>query len=182
MSSPAPRFFSLEFHFRFLPGVIWRRLRGGSEADRPSFAHHVIIELPVLLVGCCVLLAIGVPLALGAQPVLGWAMAVLGLGGIIFLVIHSILSRPPGRPSFETFHVMVFLFCVLLGLTAGMIEAPAPWLRLPCAAAGALAGYGLGIFAGLWVEYLGWIALVPDLLAVAGAAGLAIFDVLSIWL
>ena len=104
----------------------------------------------------------------------------------MFLIAHSIGSREGQKPSFDNFRIGVFFFLLFLGFTAGLgigqAYHMAYWVRLLCGFVGALVGYFLGIFGGLWVQYLGWLSETLDLFAGVALVGMVIVDILLLLL
>ena len=117
---------------------------------------------------CLVLAAIGIPSALNQGSILGWILSIIGVGGISALFIFSIWSRRGIRPTFDDFLAGIFFFFVSLGFSGGIFLGNvyhSLWLGACAGAAGLFAGYVLGIFAGLWMQYLGWMAIIINMLA-----------------
>ena len=185
-----PSFFSIDFHLRFLPGVIRRRLFPPKETGTrfgpgPDFL--------ILVGGCALLLVFGLPGALGPEPtVVGVLLSLLGGGGLLALAVAGVRSVWGIPPSYEQFAVGVFFFCVAAGASAGLfysalfVARPVVWMALAeshagehllWALAGAVPGYLLGIPAGLWTQRLGLLATVPAVLAWPGIIGLLVTDV-----
>ncbi len=170
-----PGFLSLKFHLRFFPHVLWNRLRPGKRAVSgfPSFEPYLALVI------CLTLLVIGIPKALIQRSLIGWVMAGLGAAGFLALLIQSISSWRGERPSYDRFLIGFFFFFIVLGLTAGVFVGALhhlPVLGLLVGAAGLLAGYLLGIFAGLWFQYLGWITVLLDILAGLAIVGMIVVD------
>ena len=118
--NPAPpSVFSMEFHTKFFPRLLWSRLRPKKkEEEGVRFTHHM--DAMILLAFCCVLAAIGIPLAVRHGSVVGWILILLGIGGILAMLIFSIFSQLSTKPSYDNFLIGVFFFCVFLGLTTGL--------------------------------------------------------------
>ncbi|MRR17566.1 MAG: hypothetical protein EG826_14035 [Deltaproteobacteria bacterium] len=113
---------------------------------------------------------IGIPWAV-QKSVLGWILSILGVGGILALVIASFLGRQGEKPRYDDFPIGVFLFFVILGVFVGIpigMETHSFWLGLPASLAGLVVGYFIGILGGLWLQCLGWIAIVINMPAVVG--------------
>ena len=125
----------------------------------------------VLLGVCAVLVLIGIPSA--AEGALwGWILGILGIVGTIGLVVISVRGQRGERPSYDDFLIGVFLFCVALGILIGIpvgMEAHSFWFGLLASLAGLAAGYVVGILGGMWLQYLGWIAVVINMVAGLGA-------------
>jgi hypothetical protein len=45
------------------------------------------------------------------------------------------------------------------------MECRSLWIGLAASLAGLVGGYALGIFAGLWMQRLGWMAVIINMLA-----------------
>jgi len=180
-----PKFLSLEFHARFFPRLLLDRLRRkGREGGGTTFTPN--LEMYLVLAVCLVLAFIGLPMAWSRGSPAGWALTALGVGGVAFLVIQGVASRWGIRPGYDDFLVGVFFFFVALGVLIGIpvgMEAHSAGVGILAAAAGLAGGYLAGIFAGLALQRLGWIAAVIDMLAGLGAiilAGAAMFLLLGL--
>jgi len=171
----APKFLSLEFHTRYFPGILVSRMRPGGRTGTgfPStMEHHIVLAV------CIILLAFGIPSAVSSGSIIGWVTGGIGAAGTIALVINSVFSRTKEPPSYEGFLAGVFLFFVFLGITGGVFVGTLEHslsLGLLAGSAGLVTGYLLGILAGLWLQYLGWLSA-----AVKGLAGLAAVGMLSV--
>ena len=106
------------------------------------------------------------------------------MGGFLYLVFDSIRSRKGYRPSFEYFRTIIFLFFVFIGITTGLAIATGYHfgygLKVAAGVAGLFLGYVTVIYAGLWVQYLGWMAALLDIIAVAAIAGMIILDIIML--
>lgn len=169
------RFLSLEFHTRFFPALLWGRLRSSGSAGTgfPS-----TVERHVAFVICWILVVTGAPSALSRNSIIGWVVGGVGAAGILALLLNSLFSRRGEQPSYEGFLTGVFFFFVFLGISGGVfvgtLDHSLP-LGLLCGSAGLLAGYLIGIFAGIWLQYLGWLSAMVN-----GLAGLAVFGLIIV--
>ncbi len=172
-----PGIFSPRFHTSFFPALIWSRLRPGKE-EETSVRFSRDLEWMGLLVICILLIATGVSLAVkGAW--LGWLLSLLGFLGVLTLTVFSIVSNLGAKPSYDNFLFGVFLLFVFTGLTAGLLvgrTGSSLFFLIGSGASGVLLGYFLGLLAGLWLQYLGWIASAINLAAGLLAAGLIVVD------
>ncbi len=121
----------------------------------------------------------GLTAGLGRGSIIGWGFGVLGGAGFLVLLVSSICSQMGSRPSFDSFSFGIFFFFVVLGITVGLFEGTlhhsqslAGWAGL----AGFVAGYGAGIFAGLWIQSIGWIMVLFNVLAIPAIIGLLVLD------
>lgn len=174
-----PEFFSLQFHLKFFPALIWNLLSPSKEEYRSPFADHVPVEYVVAPAVCLIAIAIGFPVLYGKGAWWGWILLVLGAAGFIALLAASIRSVWGERPDYRDFRPAVFFFFVFLGPTIGLLAGTiekSPGLKTAGIAGGLLAGYALGILAGLWVQALGWMGRFLDVLALGGIAGMIILD------
>jgi hypothetical protein len=174
-----PSFFSLSFHTRFFPSLLWRRLRLRKEEYQSPFSNHIPLELTILVVVSKVAAIAGLGAGISRGSIIGWGVGILGLAVFAFFLVDSIRSQMGIRPSFDSFSFGIFFFFVGLGITVGLFEGTllhskslVGWGGL----AGFVAGYGAGIFAGLGIQYLGWIGGLFSHLAVAGIVGLIVLD------
>lgn len=97
---------------------------------------------------------------------------------MIFLFIHSVVSGRANPPEYSRFLTGVFFFFVTLGVSAGVFGGSlnhSLMTGLLLGSGGVLAGYFLGILAGLWFQYLGWLSGVLN-----GVAWLAVFGMLLV--
>ncbi len=179
MENIPPTFFSLSFHTRFFPSLLWRRLRPRKEEYQSPFSNHIPLELTILVVVSKVAAIAGLGAGISRGSVVGWGVGILGLTAFAFFLVDSIRSQMGIRPSFDSFSFGIFFFFVVLGITVGLFEGTllhskslAGWGGL----AGFVAGYGAGIFAGLGIQYLGWIGGLFNHLSVAGIVGLIVLD------
>ena len=168
--SHPPNFFSREFHGSFFPGVLKERLRFRKNAvEGVTFTSTT--EMFISLAVCVVLAVIGIPSAVEGA-VWGWILSILGIGGTIVLVVISVRGQRGERPSYDDFLIGVFLFFVALGILIGIavgMEARSFWVGLLASLAGLVAGYVVGILGGMWLQGLGWIAVVINMVAGCGA-------------
>lgn len=168
--SHSPKFFSREFHKSFFPQVLKNRLYSRKkESEGTTFTSTT--EMFISLAVCVILAIIGIPSAVQGA-VWGWILSVLGVGGAIALVIISITGRRGERPSYNDFLVGVFLFFVALGILIGVLvgmETHSFGLGFLTGVAGLIAGYGIGILGGLWLQYLGWVSIAINMIAAFGA-------------
>lgn len=171
-----PNFLSLEFHFRFFPALLWKRLRTGGERGGTGFT--LPLEFPVLFVVCCVLVIIGLPGAIDKKSVVGWIMSGIGLLGILFLIINSLTSRKDAL-SYDNFLPGIFFFFVLLGITAGIFTGSLNHsfrMGFLAVLGGLIVGYLIGIYTGLWFQRFGWLASIINGMAWLGVIGMIVLD------
>jgi hypothetical protein len=181
-SSQPPHLLSWTFHSRFFPSLLYRRVFPKEKTVQSPFAGHAKMELSILLAVSLVASITGYAEALRKGSILGWIFALAGTGGVLFLFVHGIRSQAGIKPSFDDFRVGVFFFLVFLGFTAGLgtghAYKTAYGVRLLCGLVGALAGYILGIFGGLWIQRLGWLSEVLNFLAGVALIGMVIVDII----
>lgn len=178
-----PRFFSLDFHFRFFPSILLNILAPKKDEYESPFKNHILIELPILAVVLFIAAVLGISSGLSKGSILGWLLGGLGAAGFLALFIQSICSKAGYRPSFEGFKVAIFFFFVVFGVVAGITAGRlgfdhSRWMRVLDGLAGLVAGYFLGICAGLWIQKLGWIGGLFEALATAGIAGMVIVGII----
>jgi hypothetical protein len=179
LTDHGPHFLSLDFHIRFFPAVVWRQVRPSRTTESP-FAHHLPIEYPLMLALSLMLAFFGVSSLVLRHSVIGGIVGTLGISGTVALVGQSIWAERGTPLTFEAFRVMVFLFFTILGLTLGSL---AGWsashsraIEASGAVVGLLAGYALGVAAGLWVQRLGWVAAWFELAAGLAVVGVVVVD------
>lgn len=173
------KFFSIEFHTRFFPSLLWSRLRPIKRVG----TSFVPIEIYIVFAFCFVLAVAGIPNAITHHSIIGGVVGGTGVVGVLSLFISSICSRT-GSPSYDGFFIGVFFFSVVLGLTAGIFTGTLEHsfcFGLLRSAAGLVAGYVLGIFAGLWLQYLGSLAVMLDMLAGLAIIGMIVVDLVLLF-
>lgn len=185
-SDTPPPFFSFAFHCGFFPRVIRRIIFPRKNQDEPfsrrGSRFSSTPERMVLFAAAIISLATGLPGALAGGSLLGWFFAAAGAAGIIALLAASVASQKGCRPVYDDFRILIFLFCIFLGITCGLAlghsfrsSYPA---RVLLAAAGMAGGYIPGIFAGLWAQRLGWMAGLLDLFAGLCVISFIIIDII----
>jgi hypothetical protein len=125
------------------------------------------MELFIIFAVCLILAIIGIPSAVHGS-VLGWILSILGVVGIVSLVILSVSSQWGERPTYDDFLKGVFFFFVSLGIFIGIpvgMESHSFRLGASASLAGLVAGYALGIVAGLQLQSLGWFAIILNMIA-----------------
>lgn len=167
----SPKFLSWEFHARFFPQLLAKRMRPKKQ-QRTGFVHSGIMEGMILLAVCGILLAYGLPSVLKQGAIAGWIATVLGAGGIIAIFIASVYLQRGIKPSYDNFLFGIFFFFVALGTLGGIIVGTAmhsPWIEATTGVAGFFTGYLIGLLAGQLFQYLGLLSGVVDALAYFGA-------------
>lgn len=189
LASP-PSFFSPSFHLSFLPRVIGFRIEQWRRRDRNA-RRHVLVEIPLLIFGCLILGALGLPAAVKGS-ILGWACTLIGAGALLGLMTWSIVGeyrvrRQEGyRYDYAVFMPTVFFFCVVLGFSAGLmadgIVHNSSDMSYLWAGAGLVLGYLAGIFAARWVHALGFMGEWFVYLAILGLVFLPLEDLLMLYI
>ncbi len=180
-----PKFLSFDFHLKFFPSLLWRRVRPSEEKYRSPFAGHLPLEFTIvtfLSVGAAVW---GFTAACEKGSISGWIFGILGSAVFVALLINSIVSSAGTPPTYESFRVEIFLFLVFLGVTAGLMLgrlgfSHSGWKLMLCGFAGLFPGYGAGILGGLWIQRLGWMSAFLDYLALVAIPGLVIVDIIML--
>jgi hypothetical protein len=178
-----PSILSGEFHAKFFPQLLSSRLRLKKRNDEgTSFSHNM--DFTIMFAVCLVLAAIGLPSALARGSLVGWILSIMGILGILAFFTFSVLSQLDTRPTYDRFLVGIFFFFVFLGITAGIFVGTlnhSLFLGILCSAVGLLIGYVVGIFAGLWFQYLGWLAALVNMLAGLGIIGMITVDLVLLF-
>ena len=171
----SPSIVSIDFHVRFFPRTLWRRLRREKQA-RTGFSCN--FEFLIGLAACLFLMAIGIPMVSTQGSVVGWIVTLPGLAGLLALLITSIHNQWGTRPSYDEFLPGSFFFFVFLGLTAGLVlgEPAGKWLGI----VGMISGYAVGIAAGLFFQYLGYLSAILDWLFGFGAVVMMSADLILV--
>lgn len=186
-----PLYFSLAYHFHFLPRVIaWRLAERRGQQHGFGFQAHV--EIPLAIFACLLLIAFGLPPALQHSSVGGWLSTLIGVGALVALFAWSIVGewrwrREEGhRYGYAEFMPSVFFFCVLAGASVGLIAGDVvgndPVMGYLWAVPGLLAGYLAGLFAARWVHGLGFIKIWFIYLAVLGLILLPFEDLMVLYI
>jgi hypothetical protein len=130
--------------------------------------NHVPMEFTILTVLSAGAALFGFMAAMGKNSIWGCIFGIAGLGVFMALLVFSIRSQAGTRPSYESFSLAFFFLFPTLGIAIGIFMGALEHSRslgLICSLAGLLAGYVPGIFAGLWIQRLGWIAKFLEMLA-----------------
>jgi hypothetical protein len=173
-ADPVPKFLYLDFHLRFFPQVLRRRLRGKAKEGGVSFTST--LEATILLAACVVLALIGLPSAITRGSIVGYVFSILGVGGAGTLFVWSVASSWGSPAGYDQFSPGVFFFFVLAGIFVGIpvgLSGHSFLLGVSLSLAGLVAGYPIGIFSGRQAQRLGWISTIVDMLAGLAAVGLA---------
>jgi len=171
-----PAFLSIEFHAKFFPALILGRVRGGEAAASSIFTSNLGLHL--LLFASLILAVIGFPNAVSHGSAIGWAATAAGAAGVTAVFINSIWSFRGSHPSYDNFLKGIFLLFLSLGLSCGVFAGTLEhsfWEGLIVGLLGVVAGYTLGILAGLWLQYAGWLS--PLISGMAGLLGLGMLFV-----
>jgi hypothetical protein len=126
------------------------------------------MEMMIASALCLTLAVVGIPLALNQGSIIGWILSIIGVGGVVFLLISSVAAQWGNRPTYDDFLTGIYFLFVSVGIFIGIpvsMDKHSPWLGVLTSFAGLLVGYVLGIFAGLQLQYLGWIAVLINMLA-----------------
>ena len=175
-----PRLLSLEFHLSFFPKLLLRRT--ALETQRES-GFNSTMEMYVLFAVCIILILIGIPSAVTKDSVIGWVIGCIGSAGIMALLINSIVWGIKSKPTYSAFLSGIFYFFPVLGLSAGVFTGTLDHSLIEgilMGGAGLIAGYLLGIIAGLWLQYLGWMANILNMLAFLAVFGMVFVDIVLI--
>ncbi len=167
------KFLSIEFHTRFFPALLWSRLKREEKGVQMGFSPTV--ELTIAFAVCAALTLAGLPAAISRKSAIGWVSGGVGAVGILALVNpQHILTQGAAilRPISGRCSILLFaVFGTSAGIFAGALHH-SPGIGLFLGAAGLMAGYLLGILAGLWLQCLGWLASIVN-----GLAGFATFGI-----
>lgn len=182
---PPPRFLTVAFHTSFFPSLLMNRIRGHlkpKEERGTKFVAYGLMEIMILLAVSLILIAMGLPAAVSRGSILGWTASGLGMAGIFGLFIFSVCQRIGEREpaSYDQFLIGIFFFFVVLGLTSGIffgrLEHHSSGLRLLEGVGGLIAGYVIGVLAGLWLQYLGFMSKFLDGLALPAIVGMIVVN------
>lgn len=179
-----PPIFSLEFHLSFFPALLRRLLHSKNRRYESTFAGHISLEFPVMAIVSILLGIYGFSAVIGNGSIIGWICVIMGAGGFIYLLTGSIRSCKDYKPSFEYFRTIMFLFFAILGITTGLAIGTNYHLsygvKIITGLIGLIPGYIVGIFGGLWTQYLGWMASLLDIIALAAIAGMIVLDIVML--
>jgi hypothetical protein len=172
-----PGFLSPEFHLRFFPRLLLKRT---DPQEQRKTGFHSTLELYIILSVCIILVISGSPAAINRGSIAGWIVGGIGAAGIIAMCISSIAWGIKTRPAYDAFLKGIFFLFLVLGLSAGVFTGTLEHSLLKgltVGAAGVIAGYLLGIMAGLWLQYLGWLADILNMLAFLAVFGMLFVDI-----
>jgi len=180
-----PPFFSSDFHFRFFPRLIkYLVFEKGRDSKRHGSGFSSVTEYMVIFVAAVISLLGGLPSALGSGSLMGYIFSIAGGAGIIALFVMSIAGQSGYKPTYDGFRIFTFLFCVFLGITCGMVLGHALdsvyFLKGLLAITGMAGGYVAGIFAGLWIQRLGWIEELLNVLAGLCVVSFIVLDLIML--
>jgi hypothetical protein len=174
MAETPPPVGSLDFHLRFLPLLLWRRLR--SPAAGATRGHPEVILLPLFGLAVNV---IGANFGEDAR----WLAFGAGLLALLLAGIRSTRARPPQPLSWEELSLGVFTFGLLAGLGVGLIvgaSGPArPWDPL-MPFVGLVVGYVGGLAGGYWTQRLGTLAWLIGFSAGVLCLGVVVLDLVML--
>jgi hypothetical protein len=173
-----PGVLSARFHFRYFPRLLWSRLRPKKKEEAET-RFSPPFEPMLLLVLCLILAVAGMPSAIRHGSVVGWSFTILGVGGILAIVIFSVLSQLGVKPAFDGFLIWPFFFFVFFGISAGILIGKTEHSLasgLEWGALGLLLGYFFGLFAGLWLQYLGRLAALAEMASGLAIIGMVVAD------
>jgi len=173
----SPSILSSEFHTKFFPQLLWSRLRPKKGICFPP------MEFMMAFFACVILTGVGVPWALNRGSIVGWILSIIGLGGLLAIFIFSIFSHRGNRPTYDDFLVGIFFFFLFLGISAGICIGTFKHslsLGLLSGTAGLFLGYVIGIFVGLWFQYLGWVATLVNMLSGLAIIGMIVVDLVML--
>jgi len=126
------------------------------------------MEMMILFAVCLILAVVGIPLAWTQGSITGWILSILGVGGGLALFIASVAAYWGNRPTYDDFLMGIFFLFVVAGVFIGIpvgMDKHSPWLGALISLGGLLAGYAVGILAGLRLQHLGWIVIPLNMLA-----------------
>ena len=172
-----PSFFSPSFHTSYFPRLLFRLYRCTPQSP---FAHHVSLEFTILAILSIGLASIGLRQAWASGSIVWAVLGGAGLVGFVSMLGVNLRENWGRPPSFEAFRLSIFFFLLLLGTSAGFLIG-ASTSGLWAAFGGLLGlsvGYVLGIVGGLYLQYLGWMAFLFELLAHVGLLALVITDLI----
>ncbi len=177
----SPTFLSWAFHLKFFPSILWRLLWPKKTELGPPLSGHLVNHVPMEFTILTILSAgaalFGFMAVIGNNSILGWVFGITGIGGFMALLVSSIRFQAGTRPSYESFSIAFFCFFLTLGIAIGIFIGALEHSRslgLICCFAGLLPGYVSGIFAGLWIQRLGWIAKFLEMLAGVAIIGMVV--------
>jgi hypothetical protein len=173
-----PRFLSAEFHLKFFPALVLNRFK--SKQQRSPFVPYGFMETIIGLVVCFILIAIGAPFVLKNNSIVGWVLTGIGAMGFLLVIGFNMAARLKIPPSYDDFLIGIFFFFVAVGITSGVMVGTLNHslvLGLCASVAGLAAGYLIGIFTGLFMQYLGHIAVILNGIAAVAIIGIVLVDI-----
>ena len=116
-----------------------------------------------------------------------WGLFAGIAGGCVFfaMIVMSIRNRKETGHSlaWNGFRVCPFLFMLLFGITIGLVTTEGILgtgigMKVCGSVIGLIIGYLTGIYAGFWLQLLGWIRPIIEVVLVPIMIGLAVVSVL----
>jgi hypothetical protein len=178
-----PPFWTAQFHLQYFPQRLWANLKNHPDSRKV----HVLIEIPIALVVCALMLAWGFPSATQQHSPTGWVLTLLGAFGLIALVAVCVSSTARVSLNYSEFEPWTFLFLVCLGFF-GALLGPVIFMKLSLGVGLMLSpvglglGYLVGIKAGLWAQRLGPLRALGALIAGLGAVAVVISGIIEIFI
>jgi len=174
------KLFSPAFHKTVFLPFLFQRLRPKKEKRKTSFGGGLPYEYTILAGVTMWLMVIGF---INYQSIIGMTAGVFGVCGFVPLLVSSIRSRVKcgQKPLLEDFRVSPFLFMVLFGLTAGLlpvVDQHSIWFKILGATGGLMIGYFVGILSGLWIQSLGWMSSVIEVVLWPAMVGMIIVSII----
>lgn len=155
--------FSLIFHKDIFLPFIWQKLKPGHKVHPPVSSVHCSYEYILLPVVPISILVAGLS---HLQNTAGIIAVIIGAVGLLSMLTQSIYSLrgTDFKPTLGNFCLGFFLFFIMSGILSGLIigHSQSSWYKLGGAALGMTIGYFVGILAGMWGQYLGWMGIIIE--------------------
>lgn len=178
----SPNLLSMAFHRDFFLPFIITSLNRRKAGTTTHFADYFPFEYIVLFIIAMAGVMTGISSYLSNGSTVGGIVGLLASAGFAVLITFSVRSRTEKNVTWKRFMITTFMFFMLLGLTIGLFAGMAIWksfiAKMILGTVGLAAGYLAGIMAGLYMQYLGWIGDLINLLLVPIMIGLIIVDII----
>ena len=176
------KLFSPAFHRSVFLPLLFRKLKPKKKVDETSITFGLPFEYTILAVVAIAFMLFGFGNYPSMIGIIAGILGACGFAGLLFASIRSELASDQ-KPSLDDFRVCPFLFLVLFGITAGLFFAsgyPVIWIKILAAAGGLIVGYFLGIPAGMYMPYLGWMGGIIEMVLWLSMVGLVIVSIILV--
>lgn len=173
--------FSIPFHRDFFLPFIINSINARKSNTSTHFADFFPYEYVVLFMITMTGVVTGIYAYLSEGSVFGGITGLLASAGFAALMVFSIRSRSDREILWKRFMITTFMFFMLaglsLGLYTGMLVFNSFLSKFIFGIAGMIAGYFVGIPAGLYMQSFGWTGQLINIIMIPVMIGLCIIDI-----